>query len=824
LGDSVLLLKPETGARRGDGILASVARARGVVLDLRGQNAFPDSAALLRALMSDGDVAPLQRALRYDGFPPATFQTSGGYGVRYRPIPGERFVGRGRRDQAVAIIADGGTVLPAFVLALRQSGRSRLIGVEASRVASAGEGYRVAMGEGVNVVTRLAERVGLHDGVPVDVSLTARSAWEPVVLFALQQPAKPHPPAATLDTSITITLAKAPTSAEWTVQYPSTGYRLLAASRLWGTIAMFFPYKAHMGESWDRAFRAALPAIENAGTALDYGKSLVRFATHVHDSHVNVGSAALYEDVLGQQLPPVLTAMIEGKVIVTRVIDSSATRAGLRVGDEIVTVNGEAVGARMANMSPYIVTSTPQSLQSRLMSSVLSATAGMKTLRLSVRNADGVLRTIETPFSNTSYAARTARVGSVFRVMPGNVGYVDLVRLPNAMVDSMFRVFAGTKAIVFDMRGYPQGTGWSIAPRINTRPEPTTAAHFRRLVVSSPDSALTRDFTFEQSLPSLAGRTRYTGRTAMLINEQAISQSEHTALFFERANGTAFIGSPTAGANGDVTNFLVPGGISITFSGHDVRHIDGRQLQRVGIVPTVAVTPTVAGVRAGRDEVLEAGLKYVGGTGEVPVDTYVAPVPKPRRVVAPEPAPAGWTWFGNSENFRLGLDTSVAYGGRSSEHITALLENGGFGALNQTIRADEYRGQRVRVSAFIRTRNVGRAGTIEGASIWARVDGAGGMLAFDNMASRQVRGTTDWQAVSVVLDVPTDAEAILMGLLLSTDGEAWIDDISLERVGSEVPPTTQYPPARSPARAAAMTRQYEALPKQPTNLYFERAR
>jgi len=98
------------------------------------------------------------------------------------------------------------------------------------------------------------------------------------------------------------------------------------------------------------------------------------------------------------------------------------------------------------------------------------------------------------------------------------------------------------------------------------------------------------------------------------------------------------------------------------------------------------------------------------------------------------------------------------------------------------------------------------------------------MLAFDNMASRQVRGTTDWQAVSVVLDVPADAEAILKGLLLGTDGEAWIDDISLERVGGDVTPTTQYSPARNPHRAAEMSRQYEALPRQPLNLDFERAR
>ena len=90
-----------------------------------------------------------------------------------------------------------------------------------------------------------------------------------------------------------------------------------------------------------------------------------------------------------------------------------------------------------------------------------------------------------------------------------------------------------------------------------------------------------------------------------------MSQAEHTGLFFEAAAGTKFIGSQTAGANGDVTNLSLPGGLYVSFSGHDVRHADGRQLQRVGLVPDVQVRPTLYGIRAGRDEVLDRALAYL---------------------------------------------------------------------------------------------------------------------------------------------------------------------------------------------------------------------
>jgi len=49
------------------------------------------------------------------------------------------------------------------------------------------------------------------------------------------------------------------------------------------------------------------------------------------------------------------------------------------------------------------------------------------------------------------------------------------------------------------------------------------------------------------------------------------------------------------------------------FTGQGVRHADGRQLQRVGITPHILVRPTIMGIRAGRDEVLEAALAHLTG-------------------------------------------------------------------------------------------------------------------------------------------------------------------------------------------------------------------
>lgn len=225
---------------------------------------------------------------------------------------------------------------------------------------------------------------------------------------------------------------------------------------------------------------------------------------------------------------------IEDQLVITRIADTCASRAGLRIGDVVTLIDGEPTEHRIARLTPLVAVSTPQSLHFRLESIWLSG--GETTpARLTVRGSDG-LRTALVPRSST-FAERLQkhRTGSIIRILPGNIGYVDLDRLPSTMVDSAFRVLAGTKAIVFDDRGYPLGTAWSIAPRLNTHPEPTVAAKFRRLIVPSPDTTRTTVYQFDQPIPPAENATKYTGRTVMLVDERTISQAEHTGLFLEAA-------------------------------------------------------------------------------------------------------------------------------------------------------------------------------------------------------------------------------------------------------------------------------------------------
>lgn len=73
------------------------------------------------------------------------------------------------------------------------------------------------------------------------------------------------------------------------------------------------------------------------------------------------------------------------------------------------------------------------------------------------------------------------------------------------------------------------------------------------------------------------------------------------------------MGSTTAGADGNVSPFPLPGAARAMISGIGVFYPDGTPTQRVGITPVLEVTPTLEGIREGRDEVLEAGVSRALG-------------------------------------------------------------------------------------------------------------------------------------------------------------------------------------------------------------------
>jgi C-terminal processing protease CtpA/Prc len=386
---------------------------------------------------------------------------------------------------------------------------------------------------------------------------------------------------------------------------PSRAHRVLAGVRAWAALEYFFPYR-YLIADWDRAFRDALPKLEAAGDRDAYLDALRELGARAGDGHIAVWSVA--KSTKKEGIPPFETRMIEKQLVITRIVKPVP---GVAVGDIVETVDGKPVAEVMASRRSTISGSTDEARDQHVATLALGGADGTAA-KLRVRTVGGKPRdvTLTREAANWMALSAPAQVPH-WKKLANQIGYVDLRLLTVPEVPTMFTELKDTRAIVFDMRGYPKSTAWTIAPRVNTR-RAKHGAQFLKPFVTGWSRDSDQRIRFLQPLPSLPANTPlYTGKIVVLIDDRAISQSEHTCLFLQEAAGATFIGSPTAGANGDITMVRLPGELRMVFTGQEVRHLDGKQLQKVGITPHVVVRPTIAGIRAGKDEVLERALAWL---------------------------------------------------------------------------------------------------------------------------------------------------------------------------------------------------------------------
>jgi RNA polymerase sigma factor (sigma-70 family) len=173
-------------------------------------------------------------------------------------------------------------------------------------------------------------------------------------------------------------------------------------------------------------------------------------------------------------------------------------------------------------------------------------------------------------------------------------------------------------------------------------------------------------------------------------------------------------------------------------------------------------------------------------------------------------------WGGGGTGYEVTVDRTAKHGGQASGSIKSTATNPDwYAALTQAFKADEFRGKRLRLTAYLKSKDVESS-----AALWMRIESIDGngryCLSLDHMGDRPIKGTSDWRQYEVILDVPQDPAQITFGALLAGKGQLWVDDFRFEAVNQTVKTTGQ---VREPARNNYALP--KSLPKQPRNVDFE---
>jgi hypothetical protein len=397
-------------------------------------------------------------------------------------------------------------------------------------------------------------------------------------------------------------------------QRPDAGYRLLALFRMWNIIEYWFPYRDVIGGDWDGVLAEFVPRLFAAEEPDDYALQTMALIARVYDTHANLWSSIGVRPPRGGYQLPIAVRFVEGRALVTKqatAADGSGPlpMGGLEVGDILLALDGRPVEELVEEWSPlYAASNVP----TRMRDIARALTQGGKGSALVKVDRGGEVLELSAKRVSLGLIDMRAALwhdipGNTMRLLSEDVAYLKLSSVEMEKALEYIEAAEGTRGLVIDIRSYPSAF-MVFALGSHLVAEPTQFTCFTKCDLANPGA-----FQWTPALSLTPQEPRYEGQVVILIDEVSQSSAEYTTMALRAAPGALVVGSTTAGADGNVSRIPLPGGLRSMISGIGVFYPDKTPTQRIGIVPDIEVLPTIAGLRAGRDEVLEVALREILG-------------------------------------------------------------------------------------------------------------------------------------------------------------------------------------------------------------------
>lgn len=626
LGNEVILLRPDLGRPEGAIELCKPAFARArtakaVVVDLRG-SVGPGAEAVQRTLgplfsclitqafSGAGKLRMTHRGLGATGAAAATSIYGSGCAVSGRTalMPREEQPEHGR----LFVLTDERTSPFAadLVAGLQAAGRAWVIGrpfparAEAPFAASwlEHETYPVhlaalaAPGHDDEVLR------WIDPDVPVEASAGGgRDDRDVAQVLALVRAGQEPPRAEPRERKSARAVAGAAQTATGLLTRP---VRLAAVIALWNALRYFYPYWEVVKADWDAALVEALGRAATDATPAALQRTLRRLLACAQDGHGYLRIVGVTDPMAH---PALLLEWIEGQPVVVAA-GAQATAAGVRPGMAVAKIDGRPADAVLADLLAETSAATPQFRHYRAMGWLLTGAPGTSvTLGLADRGGKGI--EVALPRTLEDVPALVAKTAfPAHRTLEGGIEYVHLGMLDDGAFTKLLDALGKAPGVIFDLRGYPSVSTMPLQHLIG---ETVLSAHMDIPIVTHPDRA--RIAWTEGGWPLMRVEPRLPGKVVFVTDGRAISYAETYLALVKQNHIAPIVGEATAGTNGNITTVVLLGRVQVTFTGMRVTNNDGSVHHGVGVLPDVEVHRTMAGVEAGRDELLEKALEVVRG-------------------------------------------------------------------------------------------------------------------------------------------------------------------------------------------------------------------
>lgn len=387
-------------------------------------------------------------------------------------------------------------------------------------------------------------------------------------------------------------------------KFTSRSISLLELFRYWNYVEYFFPYKYETDQNWNDVLREMIPKFLAVQNDKDYHLTLAELVAKIDDSHAFLFSTLISLNQYGNRKLPVEYSYAEGKLIITKInTNRFHEKIPFYVGDVIYDVNGKTIPEMVNSYGKYISASNSWGKVNKVKSKLL------------FNNMDSISVKLERDGQNMEVVAKTYFLKDIiakknpvpqkwkFLDQEKKIGYVNMGVITKEDLDEMYRNLRATNSIIFDLRNYPKLTILPLSEIL--LPQTTVYYQFNFPETNYPGKFYSRKNSIGKKNPNY-----YKGNVIVLVDENTQSQAETTTMMFKQHPKAKIIGSNTSGANGDIIKFKLSG-LDTCFTGLGAYYPDGRETQRIGIIPDILIKPTVDGLKNGKDEVLERALMYI---------------------------------------------------------------------------------------------------------------------------------------------------------------------------------------------------------------------
>jgi C-terminal processing protease CtpA/Prc len=394
-------------------------------------------------------------------------------------------------------------------------------------------------------------------------------------------------------------------------------------SKIWAEARFNFPFFDRLPDlDWDTAYVAALAEARAATTTEDYYRALTRFMGQLKDGHSRVLPPAELQDRFNG-ITDVNTRLIEGKIIVTEVSEPALTAKGVRVGSEIVRIDGEpALDYAKTKVAPNVTGFTQQDRDVWQYGFMLLRGPVDRPVQLTLKDAQGKTVSVDVPRKHNTgpfgFSQPIERLAS-FKILPGDVAYLEVnTFMSDAGIKTLKENFAtasAAKGLIVDIRGNGGGNSDYADALIRALADkPYLGSRWRGVDYRATYRSWNRPIGWVRgTAPTFTPdpTLHYAKPIVVLANGRTYSAAEDFLVAYVTSGRGKLVGETSGGSTGNPLLFKLPGGGMAFICAKDDSFGDGRIFEGIGIAPDITVKPTIADIRNGRDPVVEKAVAII---------------------------------------------------------------------------------------------------------------------------------------------------------------------------------------------------------------------